>query len=107
MNELMKTYYMKKRNNEKVTVESLIKEKKLTRSDLIEIAKENSIYYNCKWTKKQMVERIVGSMERIIYARECCSCRSKEESKHDFYIKRIIITYLDASYIFLITKYTR
>ena len=85
MNELMKTYYMKKRNNEKVTVESLIKEKKLTRSDLIEIAKLNSIYYNCKWTKDQIVGRIVGSIERIIYARECCSCRNKDESEYEFY----------------------
>lgn len=94
MDELMKTYYMKKRNNENVTVESLIKEKKLTRSDLIEIAKLNSIYYNCKWTKKQITERIAGSMERIIYARECCSCRSKEESKHDFYNRMYTKYYL-------------
>ena len=94
MDELMKTYYMKKRNNEKVTVEGLIKEKKLTRSDLIKIAKENSIYYNCKWTKNQITERIVGSMERIIYARECCSCRRKEESKYDFYNRMYAKYYL-------------
>ena len=94
MNELMKTYYTKKRNNEKVTVESLIKEKKLTRLDLVKIAKENSIYYNCKWTKNQIAERIVGSMERMIYARECCSCRSKEESNYEFYNRMYAKYYL-------------
>ena len=94
MNELMKAYYLRKRNNEKVTVESLIKEKKLTRSDLIEIAKKNSIYYNCKWTKDQIIGRIVGSIERIIYARECCSCRGKEETEYDFYTRMYAKYYL-------------
>lgn len=94
MNELIKAYYLRKRNNEAITVESLIKERKLTRLDLIKMAKLNSIYYNCKWTKNQIAERIVGSMERIIYARECCSCRSKEESEYDFYSRMYAKYYL-------------
>ena len=94
MNELLKAYYFKKKNNERVTIESLIKEKKLTRLDLIEIAKKSSIYYNCEWTKDQIIGRIVKSIERIICARECCSCRNKEESEYDFYSRMYAKYYL-------------
>ena len=92
MKLILRDYYLRKVNGESITLEGIIKEKKLTKKDLIQLAKENNIFFKHEWTKDQIMNRIIGSFSNIVYARECCSCRTKEENNYSFY-RRIYAKY--------------
>ena len=80
---IMKDYFAKRMRNEKANLESMINS--LTKSQLIQLAKNDCIFIKTDWNKQQIAERVMGSIEHVIYAIECCTVRGENELKQDFY----------------------
>ena len=87
---IMKDYFAKRMRNERVNLESMINS--LTKSQLIQLAKNDCIFIKTDWNKQQIAERVMGSIEHVIYAIECCTVRRENEPKQDFY-KRVYYKY--------------
>ena len=87
---IMKDYFAKRMRGERVNLESMINS--LTKSQLIQLAKNDTIFIKSDWNKQQIAERIMGSIEHVIYAIECCTVRGENEPKQDFY-KRVYYKY--------------
>ena len=87
---IMKDYFTKRMRGERVNLESMIS--KLTKTQLIQLAKNDCIFIKSDWNKKQIADRVMGSIEHVIYAIECCTVRSENEPKQDFY-KRVYYKY--------------
>ena len=87
---IMKDYFTKRMRGERVNLESMINN--LTKSQLIQLAKNDCIFIKSDWNKQQIVERVMGSIEHVIYAIECCTVRRENEPKQDFY-KRVYYKY--------------
>ena len=87
---IMKDYFTKRMRNERVNLESMINS--LTKSQLIQLAKNDCIFIKTDWNKQQIAERVMGSIEHVIYAIECCTVRRENEPKQDFY-KRVYYKY--------------
>ena len=87
---IMKDYFTKRMRNEKANLESMINS--LTKSQLIQLAKNDCIFIKTDWNKQQIAERVMGSIEHVIYAIECCTVRRENEPKQDFY-KRVYYKY--------------
>ena len=87
---IMKDYFAKRMKGERVNLKSMINS--LTKTQLIQLAKNDTIFIKSDWNKQQIAERVMGSIEHVIYAIECCTVRGKNESKQDFY-KRVYYKY--------------
>ena len=87
---IMKDYFTKRMRNERVNLESMISS--LTKTQLIQLAKNDCIFIKSDWNKQQIAERVMGSIEHVIYAIECCTVRRENEPKQDFY-KRVYYKY--------------
>ena len=87
---IMKDYFTKKMKGERVNLESMIN--KLSKTQLIQLAKNDTIFIKSDWNKQQITERVIGSIEHVIYAIECCTVRGGNEPKQDFY-KRVYYKY--------------
>ena len=87
---IMKDYFTKRMRNERVNLESMINS--LTKTQLIQLAKNDCIFIKTDWNKQQIAERVMGSIEHVIYAIECCTVRRENEPKQDFY-KRVYYKY--------------
>ena len=87
---IMKDYFAKRMKGERVNLKSMINS--LTKTQLIQLAKNDCIFIKSDWNKQQIVERVMGSIEHVIYAIECCTVRGVNEPKQDFY-KRVYYKY--------------
>ena len=87
---IMKDYFTKRMRGERVNLESMINS--LTKTQLIQLAKNDCIFIKSDWNKQQIADRVMGSIEHVIYAIECCTVRGENESKQDFY-KRVYYKY--------------
>ena len=87
---IMKDYFTKRMRGERVNLESMINN--LTKTQLIQLAKNDCIFIKTDWNKQQIAERVMGSIEHVIYAIECCTVRRENEPKQDFY-KRVYYKY--------------
>ena len=87
---IMKDYFAKRMRGERVNLESMINN--LTKTQLIQLAKNDCIFIKTDWNKQQIAERVMGSIEHVIYAIECCTVRRENEPKQDFY-KRVYYKY--------------
>ena len=87
---IIKDYFTKRMTGERVDLEVMIN--RLTKTQLIQLTKNDTIFIRSDWNKQQIVERVMGSIEHVIYAIECCTVRRENEPKQDFY-KRVYFKY--------------
>ena len=61
---IMKDYFTKRMRGERVNLESMINS--LTKTQLIQLAKNDTIFIKSDWNKQQIAERVMGSIEHSI-----------------------------------------
>ena len=71
-NAIINEYFERKFEGKKVSVESIVKSYNLSKSQLVDFAKKESIYYRSGASKKDILDRIIGSISHIVYAIDCC-----------------------------------
>ena len=71
-NTIINEYFSRKFEGEKVTIESIVKSYNLSKKQLVDFAKKESIYYRSNSTKEDILDRIIGSISHMVYAIDCC-----------------------------------
>ena len=71
-NTIINEYFSKKFEGEDVTVELIVKSYNLSKKQLVDFAKKESIYFRSNSTKEDILDRIIGSISHIVYAIDCC-----------------------------------
>ena len=71
-NTIVNEYFSRKFEGEKVTIESIVKSYNLSKNQLVDLCKKESIYYRSGSSKEDILDRVVGSISHIVYAVDCC-----------------------------------
>ena len=90
INEIIKESVYRKSQGESISTESILSEaiKGISKKDLVNVFKENSLFFNNKWGKKEMIERLEGACNRRMGALILSTVEVPGESEQEFY-KRI------------------
>ena len=79
---IIKDYFSKNMKGEYTTVESLVK--RLSKTQLIQIAKNDCIFYRSSWNKQEIFDRVFQSIAHVVYGIECCNVKNDYESIQEF-----------------------
>ena len=71
-NTIINEYFSRKFKGEKVTIESIVKSYNLSKNQLVDLCKKESIYYRSGSSKEDILDRFIGSISHMIYAIDCC-----------------------------------
>ncbi len=71
-NAIINEYFERKFEGKKVSVESIVKSYNLSKNQLVDLCKNESIYYRSGSSKEDILDRIIGSISHMIYAIDCC-----------------------------------
>ena len=71
-NTIINEYFSRKFKGEKVTIESIVKSYNLSKNQLVDLCKKESIYYRLGSSKEDILDRVIGSISHIVYAMNCC-----------------------------------
>ena len=71
-NAIINEYFERNFSGKYITIEDLVKSKKMSKKELIEFCKKECIFYHHGFTKEQIQDRVIGSISHMIYAMECC-----------------------------------
>ena len=71
-NAIINEYFERKLEGKKVTIESIVKSYNLSKNQLVDLCKKESIYYRSGSSKEDILDRVIGSISHMIYALDCC-----------------------------------
>ena len=68
---IINEYFENRFSGNNITIEDLVKSKKMSKKDLIDFCKKECIYFNNNWNKDQILDRVIGSISHLVYAFNC------------------------------------
>ena len=91
-NAIINEYFSNNMKGEYTSVESLVK--RLSKTQLIQIAKNDCIFYRSNWSKQELFDRVLQSIAHVVYGIECCNFKNDYESIQEF-CTRIYMKYFN------------
>ena len=68
---IINEYFVNRFSGNNISIEGLVKSKKMSKKELIDFCKKECIYFNNSWNKDQVLDRIIGSISHMVYAFDC------------------------------------
>ena len=68
---IINEYFENRFSGNNISVEDLVKSKKMSEKELIDFCKKECIYFNNSWNKDQILDRVIGSISHMVYAFDC------------------------------------
>ena len=68
---IINEYFENRFSGNNITIEDLVKSKKMSKKELIDFCKKECIYFNNNWNKNQILDRVIGSISHMVYAFDC------------------------------------
>ena len=68
---IINEYFESRFSGNNISIEGLVKSKKMSKKELIDFCKKECIYFNNNWNKDQVLDRIIGSISHMVYAFDC------------------------------------
>ena len=68
---IINEYFESRFSGNNISVEDLVKAKKMSKKELINFCKKECIYFNNNWNKEQILDRVIGSISHMVYAFDC------------------------------------
>ena len=68
---IINEYFENRFSGSNITIEDLVKSKKMSKKELIDFCKKECIYFNNNWNKDQVLNRVIGSISHMVYAFDC------------------------------------
>ena len=69
---IINEYFKRNYSGEYITIENLIKSKKMTKKELIDFCKKECIWYHEGLTEKMILDRVIDNISYILYTIICC-----------------------------------
>ena len=71
-NTIINEYFERNCSSNYITLEDLVKSKKMSKKELIDFCKKECIFYHHGFTKEQIQDRVIDNISRIVYTMICC-----------------------------------